>query len=71
MDLAMPGLGGAEATRRILDASPNARVLVLTASAEESDVLEAVVAGACGYLLKTAGSTSCCPGSRRPRRVTR
>jgi two-component system NarL family response regulator len=55
MDLSMPGIGGAEATRRILDASPNARVLVLTASAEEADVLEAVVAGACGYLLKTAG----------------
>ena len=51
MDLAMPGLGGVEATRRILDASPNARVLVLTASAEESDVLEAVTEARAEHLV--------------------
>jgi DNA-binding NarL/FixJ family response regulator len=55
MDLSMPGLGGVEATRRITEECPSARVLVLTGSSEEADVVDAVVAGACGYLLKSAG----------------
>jgi DNA-binding NarL/FixJ family response regulator len=52
MDTDMPGMSGVEATERILRAAPTARVLVLSSSAEESDVVDAVMAGACGYLLK-------------------
>jgi DNA-binding NarL/FixJ family response regulator len=52
MDLNMPRLSGVEATRRLTEQNPSARVLVLTVSAEESDVLDAILAGASGYLLK-------------------
>jgi DNA-binding NarL/FixJ family response regulator len=52
MDLKMPGLTGVEATRKISSIAPLARVVVLTISAEDEDVMNAVMAGACGYLLK-------------------
>lgn len=52
IDLKMPGLSGVEAIRHILAASPEQPIVVLTASAEEHDVLEALAAGASGYLLK-------------------
>jgi DNA-binding NarL/FixJ family response regulator len=52
MDLVMPGLGGIEATRRILSHNPKARVLVLTTFADDQRVREAIQAGATGYLLK-------------------
>jgi DNA-binding NarL/FixJ family response regulator len=52
MDLNMPGISGVEATRRISEVAPLARVVVLTISDQDSDVLDAIVAGACGYLLK-------------------
>ena len=52
MDLKMPGLTGVEATRKISSMTPLARVVVLTISAEDEDVMNAVMAGACGYLLK-------------------
>jgi DNA-binding NarL/FixJ family response regulator len=52
MDLNMPGLTGFEATRRLRDRAPASRVLVLTVSAEEADVVDAVLAGASGYVLK-------------------
>jgi DNA-binding NarL/FixJ family response regulator len=54
MDLNMPGLGGVEATRQIAGVAPRARVLVLTASDDDRDVMDAIIAGACGYLLKDA-----------------
>jgi len=54
MDLNMPGLTGVEATRRISKVAPLTRVLVLTISDEDSDVMDAILAGACGYLLKDA-----------------
>src|SRR5690242_2143687 len=54
MDLNMPGMTGVEATRQIATAAPLTRVVVLTISDEEEDVLDAIVAGACGYLLKDA-----------------
>ena len=56
MDLQLPQVSGADATRMIIDESPHVKVLVLSASAEESDVLEAVKAGASGYLLKSSTS---------------
>ncbi|HVE93940.1 MAG TPA: BTAD domain-containing putative transcriptional regulator [Acidimicrobiales bacterium] len=53
MDLHLPRLTGAEATAQIVAASPTTRVLMLSASGEEADVLDAVKAGAVGYLLKS------------------
>jgi DNA-binding NarL/FixJ family response regulator len=52
MDLNMPGMSGVEATRQITGMAPLTRVLVLTISDQDSDVLDAILAGACGYLLK-------------------
>jgi DNA-binding NarL/FixJ family response regulator len=54
MDLNMPGLSGIEAIRRLAGVAPHSRVIVLTISVADSDVVEAIVAGACGYLLKDA-----------------
>jgi len=53
-DLNMPGMGGIEAIRRLSALAPMVRVIVLTGSAEEEDVAEAILAGATGYLLKNA-----------------
>jgi DNA-binding NarL/FixJ family response regulator len=54
MDLAMPGMDGIEATRRIVDAAPHVAVLVLTMSDDDDSVFAAVQAGARGYVLKGA-----------------
>jgi two-component system, NarL family, response regulator LiaR len=54
MDLHMPGMSGIDATRRIVAAGLRTQVAVLTVSAEESMVIDALMAGACGYLLKDA-----------------
>ena len=54
MDLNMPGMGGVEATRHISTAAPLTRVVMLTISDQDSDVIDAILAGACGYLLKDA-----------------
>jgi DNA-binding NarL/FixJ family response regulator len=52
MDLNMPGMSGVEATRQITSIAPLARVVVLTISDQDGDVMDAILAGACGYLLK-------------------
>jgi DNA-binding NarL/FixJ family response regulator len=65
MDMALPGVHGIEATQAIAEASPSTRVLVLSSSDDEEQVLEAVRAGATGYLLKTAGQTEILEGLRR------
>ena len=65
MDIDLPSMNGIEATRRILDARPQAKVLVLSSSDERQNVLDAVRAGAAGYLLKTAGSADIIDGIRR------
>ena len=52
MDLNMPGLTGVETTRKLAGVAPLTRVVVLTISADDDDVMDAVMAGACGYLLK-------------------
>ena len=54
MDLRMPDLDGSEATRAILESQPSARVVALSASAEEVDVAASMQAGACGFLVKDA-----------------
>ncbi len=54
MDLNMPGIGGIEATRRITTVAPLTRVIMLTVSSAAPDITDAVLAGACGYLLKSA-----------------
>lgn len=55
VDLQLPDISGVEVTRHLAAADPPVRVLVLSASGEQQDVLEAVKAGATGYLLKSAG----------------
>ena len=52
MDLNMPGMNGIEATREITRLAPLNRVLVLTISDQDGDVMDAILAGACGYLMK-------------------
>jgi DNA-binding NarL/FixJ family response regulator len=64
MDLKMPGLTGVEATRKISSVAPLARVVVLTISAEDDDVMNAVMAGACGYLLKDSSIDQLIAGIR-------
>jgi DNA-binding NarL/FixJ family response regulator len=54
LDLQIPELGGVEVTRRLLEANSAIRVLILSASGEQGDVLAAVKAGATGYLVKSA-----------------
>ena len=52
MDLNMPGISGVEAIRQISMIAPLTRVVVLTISDHDEDVMDAIVAGACGYVLK-------------------
>jgi two-component system, NarL family, nitrate/nitrite response regulator NarL len=52
LDLNMPGTSGLQALRRIARSNPDIQTVVLTVSAEDGDVVEALAAGACGYLLK-------------------
>lgn len=54
MDFSMPAMNGVDATREILGEDPTARVLMLTITADEGPVLDAMLAGACGYQLKDA-----------------
>jgi DNA-binding NarL/FixJ family response regulator len=55
MDLRMPNMDGVEATRRIRAEHPAVEVVVLTTHADESSILDALSAGARGYLTKDAG----------------
>lgn len=65
MDLALPNMNGIEATRRLVGMLRTIKVLVLSASDREADVLEAIQAGASGYLLKTAVPTEVVDAVRR------
>jgi DNA-binding NarL/FixJ family response regulator len=53
MDLSMHGIGGIETVRRLLVNAPEAKVLILTSSEEQQDAVEAIEAGASGYITKT------------------
>jgi DNA-binding NarL/FixJ family response regulator len=54
MDLSMPGMSGVEATRRLLAVRPDTAVVVLTSFADPDLIVDALDAGAVGYLLKDA-----------------
>jgi DNA-binding NarL/FixJ family response regulator len=54
MDLSMPGMGGIEATRQIAERAPGVQVVVLTSFMDRDRIVDALNAGAIGYLLKDA-----------------
>ena len=56
LDVAMPGLGGLDLVRRLKQLLPEAKLILLTASADPYNTRQALRAGASGYLLKTASS---------------
>ncbi len=60
MDVRMPGLGGLEATRRLVAAYPQAKVIMLTAADDRDQVAAAVSSGARGYLLKDVSHEELC-----------
>ena len=64
MDLRMPVMGGVEATRRVLAATPASRVVVLTTFEEDEEIFEAMRAGALGYLLKACSADKLCESVR-------
>jgi len=68
MDLVMPRLDGIEATRRITEAHPGIRILVLTSFAADDKVFPAVKAGALGYLLKDSSPEELLEAIRRVHR---
>ncbi|GAA2117096.1 response regulator transcription factor [Nocardioides bigeumensis] len=65
LDLQIPGPNGVEVTQRVLAHDPSARVLILSASGEHADVLDAVKAGATGYLVKSASRDELVAAVRR------
>ena len=64
MDLNMPGMGGVDATRHITAIAPLTRVVMLTISDQDKDVMDAILAGACGYLLKDSSIQDLMTGIR-------
>ncbi len=65
LDLQIPGPHGVEVTGKVLQHDPSARVLILSASGEQADVLAAVKAGATGYLVKSASRAELIDAVRR------
>lgn len=65
LDLQLPDLAGVSVIQGLLGAYPPLRILVLSASGEQQDVLDAVKAGATGYLLKSAGGPEFLEAVRR------
>ncbi|MFD7317237.1 response regulator [Streptomyces sp. NPDC059883] len=65
LDLNLPGMPGVQVCKELVGAHPGLRVLVLSASGEHADVLEAVKSGATGYLLKSARTEDLIDAVRR------
>ena len=65
LDLQIPGPNGVEVTAEVVRQDPSVRVLILSASGEQADVLEAVKAGATGYLVKSASREELLDAVRR------
>ncbi|NED85435.1 response regulator transcription factor, partial [Streptomyces sp. SID11233] len=65
LDLNLPGLPGVEVCKRLVRELPELHVLVLSASGEHADVLEAVKSGATGYLVKSASTEELIEAVRR------
>ena len=65
LDLQIPAPNGVEVTAVLVQEDPTVRVLILSASGEQSDVLEAVKAGATGYLVKSASAEELVDAVRR------
>lgn len=65
LDLQLPDTSGVDLTRSLLAAQPGVRVLILSASGEHQDVLDAVKAGAAGYIVKSASRTEFLAAVRR------
>jgi DNA-binding NarL/FixJ family response regulator len=65
LDLQIPGPNGVEVTAEVVKQDPTVRVLILSASGEQADVLEAVKAGATGYLVKSASREELLEAVRR------
>jgi DNA-binding NarL/FixJ family response regulator len=64
MDLNMPGPSGVDVIRQMTNIAPLTRVVVLTISADDSDIINAVMGGACGYLLKDSSVDQLIAGIR-------
>jgi len=64
MDINMPGMSGVEATPLVLDVAPESSILMLTIATDEEEVLDALKAGASGYLLKDAELSDIVAGIR-------
>lgn len=65
LDLNLPGMPGVQVCKELVGSTPGLRVLVLSASGEHADVLEAVKSGATGYLLKSASTEELTDAVRR------
>jgi DNA-binding NarL/FixJ family response regulator len=68
MDIAMPGLNGLEATRQLVKALPDTRIIILTAHCDDAYVQSAVSSGAVGFLLKQDSAHDLCRAIREVRR---
>ena len=68
LDLHMPGISGLEALRVMVEELPGIRVLMLTVSEDAQDLMEALRAGACGYLLKNVETDALLDSIRRAAR---
>lgn len=64
LDLGLPGMSGLEAMSRLTERIPHVKILVLTQSNRESDVLTAISQGAAGYLLKSSSVETISDGIR-------
>ena len=64
MDLNMPGPSGVDVIRQMTSIAPLTRVVVLTISADDGDIINAVMGGACGYLLKDSSVDQLIAGIR-------